>query len=407
MRFLFYSHDGLGLGHTRRHLAVARALTQANPDASVLLASGAEEVTRLGLAPRIDVLKLPGLRKVQNEQYASRWLDIPIADIRALRSDLLRTAVKTFRPDVVLVDKHPLGAKGEFRAALDELRETGGCAVLGLRDILDDPAAVRREWAAYRMQERIEEYFDLVLVYGERSVFDPITEYQFLPAVAERTRFCGYVVNHDTAEAQMDITWVPPGLKERTRPLVLATAGGGEDGFRLMETFLRACQGAPWNAIAVTGPMVPHQDLVVLQGLAAEAGVHLHPFVPHLPALFWSADALVCMGGYNTLVEAASTGLPIVCVPRTAPRAEQVIRARAFVELGLASMIAPAELDCDALRDAIRSALQRSRQRQLDNVHDALEFDGARTAARHLLELAGQRCFAGPTEFGRAPRPVS
>jgi len=23
-RFLFYSHDGLGLGHTRRHVAVAR-----------------------------------------------------------------------------------------------------------------------------------------------------------------------------------------------------------------------------------------------------------------------------------------------------------------------------------------------------------------------------------------------
>ena len=28
MRFLFYSHDGLGLGHTRRHLAIAKALTQ-------------------------------------------------------------------------------------------------------------------------------------------------------------------------------------------------------------------------------------------------------------------------------------------------------------------------------------------------------------------------------------------
>ena len=26
-RFLFYSHDGFGLGHTRRHLAVAHALT--------------------------------------------------------------------------------------------------------------------------------------------------------------------------------------------------------------------------------------------------------------------------------------------------------------------------------------------------------------------------------------------
>ena len=27
-RFLFYSHDGLGLGHTRRNLAIAAALTE-------------------------------------------------------------------------------------------------------------------------------------------------------------------------------------------------------------------------------------------------------------------------------------------------------------------------------------------------------------------------------------------
>src|SRR6266496_4151944 len=48
-RFLFYSHDGFGLGHTRRHLAVARALTELAPDSSVLLATGSDVVSRLGL----------------------------------------------------------------------------------------------------------------------------------------------------------------------------------------------------------------------------------------------------------------------------------------------------------------------------------------------------------------------
>jgi hypothetical protein len=40
MRFLFYSHDGYGLGHTCRNLAIARALTELAPRASVLLATG-------------------------------------------------------------------------------------------------------------------------------------------------------------------------------------------------------------------------------------------------------------------------------------------------------------------------------------------------------------------------------
>src|SRR5205814_1440502 len=131
MRFLFYSHDGLGLGHTRRHVAVASALSELAPEASILLASGADDVNRLGLPAHIEVLKLPGLRKVANDQYASRRLRIPTSEIRSLRAALLLTAVKSFRPSVVLVDKHPFGVSGELRGALSHLRRAGGRAVLG------------------------------------------------------------------------------------------------------------------------------------------------------------------------------------------------------------------------------------------------------------------------------------
>src|SRR5678815_2821364 len=68
-RFLLYSHDGFGLGHTRRHVAIAAALTKMAPGASVLLASGVDDVCRLGLPPSVEVLKLPGLRKVANGEY--------------------------------------------------------------------------------------------------------------------------------------------------------------------------------------------------------------------------------------------------------------------------------------------------------------------------------------------------
>src|SRR5205814_5673254 len=98
------------------------------------------------------------------------------------------------------VDRQPLGDKGELRAGLDALRAAGGRAVLGLRDILDEPANVLQEWSAGRVREQIGGLYDLVLVYGDRSVFDPVAEYQFPAFVAERTRFCGYVVNRDEAD---------------------------------------------------------------------------------------------------------------------------------------------------------------------------------------------------------------
>jgi len=63
MRFFFYSHDGMGLGHVRRHIAIAAALHEAAPEIQILLATSVDEVASLGLPPNVDTLKLPGLRK--------------------------------------------------------------------------------------------------------------------------------------------------------------------------------------------------------------------------------------------------------------------------------------------------------------------------------------------------------
>jgi predicted glycosyltransferase len=391
MRFLFYSHDGLGLGHTRRHVAVASALSELAPEASILLASGADDVNRLGLPAHIEVLKLPGLRKVANDQYASRRLRIPTSEIRALRAALLLTAVKAFHPSVVLVDKHPFGISGEFRAALDVLRRFGGRAVLGLRDILDERQTVLKEWAPHNLQKRIARYFDLVLVYGHRAIFDPIAQYDFPSALAARTRFCGYVVNQEKEDLNTDMYWSALNLQTRSRPVVLATAGGGEDGFLILERFLRAAAGAPWQGIAIAGPMTPKDEFNTLQRLAVTSRVALHSFVPSLSSLFWSVDALVCMGGYNTLAEAVSKGVPTVCIPRQTPRLEQLIRALSFERLGLVKTIQAENLTVETLRDAVSTAVGLSRHEMLDRANASLNFDGARQAANHLLALAAER----------------
>lgn len=405
MRFLFYSHDGLGLGHTRRHLAVAAALTELAPQASILLATGAEEVTQLGLGAHIEVLKLPGLRKTADGEYGSRRLHIPAAEIRALRSALLATAVKSFRPNVALVDKHPFGAKGEFRAGLKALRNLGGRAVLGLRDILDEPEHVLAEWRPYRMQKRIAEHYDQVLVYGDRAVFDPVSAYAFPPALAEKTRFCGYVVNREDSEGLANFQWPFPPRETRARPVVLATVGGGEDGYRTLEVFIRAAACAPWHAVAIAGPMTPANELKQLQELASECGVTLRTFVPHLSAMFGQLDALVCMGGYNTLVESVAVGLPTVCVPRVVPRTEQLIRAQAFAKLGLLQVCPPDQLNPSDLRDMIAAALQTSARELQPRAQAALNFDGAKRAAQCLLSLARLKPDNGRLQETFAPAP--
>ena len=394
-RFLFYSHDGLGLGHIRRNLAIARALTETTARASILLATSAERADALGLAENVGLLRLPALRKVTNGNYAARRLPMPAAAVSRLRSDLLVAAVSSFAPDVLLVDKHPLGANGELELALDALADVGGCAVVGLRDILDEPEAVAAEWASHRIPEVIAQRFERVLVYGDATVFDPIVGYEIPGEVVAKTRFCGYVSTPERADhgALQALRGFPFGA--RSRPLVLATAGGGEDGVELLDAFVDAMAGTGWDAIVVAGPQATDRAVTGIRRRALASGIAFRSFVPQLAGWFGGVDALVCMGGYNTLTEAVSRGTPTVCIPRVRPRREQLMRAEAFERLGLLQTLHPDFLSPAALRQAVESALSRSRYELATRAHQALDFEGAQRASRNLLELAHEPVAAG------------
>jgi len=301
---------------------------------------------------------------------------------------MLLAAVKSFAPAVALVDKHPFGAGGEFRDGLRVLKELGGKAVLGLRDILDEPARVLEEWRPYHMQQRIADFYDAILVYGHRAVFDPLAAYEFPESVESRTHFCGYVANLENPEDVDEVNGTIPPREHRTRPLVLATAGGGEDGYVLLENFIRAAAAAPWQGLVVAGPMTPDGQRNALKRLAAEHRVAFRTFVQHLSGLFGSVDALVCMGGYNTVGEAVSKGVPVVCVPRVEPRSEQWLRATAFERLGLLRVVQPDALSAASLRGAVGTALSQPHDRLLERVREHLSFGGARQAAGRLRTLA-------------------
>jgi predicted glycosyltransferase len=387
-RFLLYSHDALGLGHVRRNVVIAGALVERCPDASVLLVTGVDHVDDLGVPDGVDVMRLPSLRKVGNGSYTPRRLTIPGPDLTALRSGILAAAVESFRPSVLLVDKHPLGVGGELRTALRRLREGGGRAVLGLRDILDEPAAVRAEWTPEQTRLVLEHY-PRVLVYGSESVFDTLRASALPPELQPYARYCGYVTT--PVPRRRALATSVPGAGERgSRPLVIGTTGGGEDGLRVLESFVDASLGAPWHAIAVAGPQLSRRENASLGKRAEQAGVMLRTFVPELQSWLGAADAVVCMGGYNTISEVLARGTPSVCVPRTVPRREQLIRARAFRALGLLQVVEPDRLDGATLRTEIEIALTRSRPALARAAHKALRFDGAETSAELLLEEAAK-----------------
>jgi predicted glycosyltransferase len=358
-RFLLYSHDGLGLGHVRRNLAIASALTEIAHDAAILVLTAASDAQRLKVPPRVNVVKLPGPHR---------------ADQRVLAA-----AVEIFRPEVVLVDHDPFGPGGELGPALELVRASGGQAVLGLPDVLDDPTAVDLEWRNRGLFDRIPEYFSRVLVYGQPDLLDPVREYGFPEPLARITSYCGYVVSPADKFGVV--------LPYAARPRVLATAGDGDEGFALLDAFVTAAAGSSWQGTVVVGSHSPRDRRALLRTRAAEAGVIYRRFVPGLPSEFGSLHALVCNGGYSTLAEAAADGVPTVCVPRAEPSKDQLIRSRAFESRGLLRVLERDELDPDVLRSEVDEAVAEGRR----TGGAGLDLGGDRRVAHHLYEVALQR----------------
>jgi predicted glycosyltransferase len=367
-RFLFVSHDGFGLGHARRNVVIAREVLAADPDARVVLLTGvARRVGWLVGGEHVRVVRVPPLLKGADGAYRNGTM--PFVEAVARRGQALVDEVRRERPDVVVVDRHPFGTAGELREGLELASQTGAALVLGLRDVLDEPNVVAQELEG-RGWHGVAELYDRVFVYGAPLLVDHAAEYG-LPVAPE---YCGWVVARPTRPAT------------RQRRLLAVAAGGGGDGAPVFRLGSRLVELRPaWRGVVAAGPYA-----VRSAGLAPDAGggrLRVLDRVPSCAALFSRAEAVLCMAGYNSTLEALAAGRRPILVPRRSPRREQAIRAWRLAALGLADVV-----DEGAAAEEVNWLLDRDREATAAQLHAAgISLDGARRAAELVVELAAER----------------
>ncbi len=346
-RVALYSHDTMGIGHMRRNLLIAQALVHGPQPVSILLVAGAREVGAFGLPPGVDCLTLPSLFKDDKGQYQSRHLDISLSELISLRGKSIRAALEAFAPDLLIVDKVPQGALGELGPALEYLRKDGlSRCVLGLRDILDDPQSVSREWIEADNEVAIRRYYDAIWIYGDASVFDPASEYAFSSDVAAKVRFTGYLHQPERTHVAEINGATRTACLEGVERLVLCLVGGGQDGALLAETFARAKFPLGTTGVILTGPFMPAEAQARLRQRALEnPQLRVVGFVTDADLLLSRAERVVAMGGYNTVCEILNSGKPALIVPRVKPRLEQWIRAQRLQALGFLDVTHPDALN--------------------------------------------------------------
>jgi predicted glycosyltransferase len=292
-RVLIYSHDSFGLGHVSRCRTIANALVEADESVSVLILSGSPMIGSYEFHSGIDFVRVPGVVKQLSGEYDSANLRVGVEHTMEMRTRIIRDTADIFRPDLFIVDKEPLGLRGEVGPALRLLKDRGTPLVLGLRDVMDDPAALAQEWERKNVVPALRDLYDEIWIYGLPQINKPLTGIDVPPSVRHKTVYTGYL--HRELPHHADI---PHEIEEIDGPFIQRAAG------------------------------------------------------------------VVAMGGYNTFCEILSFDKRAIIVPRTKPRLEQFIRARAARNIGLIEML---DADGEKGRDphAMATALRQLPQQGL------------------------------------------
>jgi len=347
-RILMYSHDTFGLGHLRRCRTIAHALVEDYRGLNVLIISGSPIAGAFDYRARVDFVKIPSVIKLRNGEYTSLEKHIDLQDTLTMRQSIIRSTAETFRPDIFIVDKEPLGLRGEIEDTLSYLKTRGTTLVLGLREVMDAPHLLEAEWKRADVMRKIGMFYDSIWVYGPPDFYDPLTGLDVPQSVCSKMDFVGFLQRK-----------VPDPQAPDHRPegeYLLVTTGGGGDGADLIHDVIHAYQSDPalkHRALIVLGPYMPAKKRRKLMRKSEPISqIRMIEFDNRMEDLIAGASGVVAMGGYNTYCEILSFDKPALIVPRVAPRQEQLIRAKRATELGLLDMLLPEQAEDPAIMAA-------------------------------------------------------
>jgi len=380
-KIFFYVQHLLGIGHQRRGATLTRAMQDAGLD--VTYVSGGHAIPNLELAGA-KFVQLPPVRAV--DLYFKELVDDndrPIDDAwREYRREALMAAYQACNPDMIILELYPFGRRQmrfELLPLLDAARSRAQPPVVvsSVRDILVEPPKPER---LVEMLERIETYFDHVMVHGDEALVPFERTFPHAADIADKISYTGYVVDQ-RAEAG--------GSNGLGHDEVLVSAGGGAVGDKLLRTAMAAralpsLSGATWRVLV--GTKVPETEFLALAEIA-DPGIIVERARGDFPSLLMNCALSISQGGYNTVMESLHAGCAALIVPYAGGlESEQTLRAELLADRGLINVLVEAELSPDNLAASIETAILNHGQRKAITI----KTDGAAETARLVTKWVGK-----------------
>lgn len=375
---LLYAHDGRGLGHASRSVAIGMAIRRLYPHLRVCLVTGCRQAGELIGNAELDWIKLPAY-DTEVIDGRSRGIDGPAGfddkELGRFRAEQIRQIVQLYRPRLVLSDHSPHGKHKELLPALQNEGPDKPQWILGMRGVVGSIAQTRSDTAI----DLFKSLYDKLLWYGDSSVlgtdYGEVLGRHFDTEVEE----CGYV----SRLAEQEYIVQPAGYRQYACTVSIPWFSKGSESFsqNLVE------------AVSMLGPDIGRFRFFVggdgfqsvrrrLQGLEfCSAELFGDQYIYSICA----SRSAVIFGGYNSLVDVLTTGIPALVVKRDMVDREQQDHLGVLHGRMKSRLIPVDENACsvELLHRCLRDILEISP----DPFKNPVNIGGAEAAARILYDM--------------------
>jgi predicted glycosyltransferase len=349
-RIFFYVQHLLGIGHLIRASRIARAL--ASGGFEVAMAAGGPPVEGFP-GSGISLIALPPIKAAAGFAGLQDMAGNPVGDaIKTQRRDLLLAALRENRPDILIIEAFPFGRR-QMRFELLPLIEAAyrmrprPLITSSVRDILQEH---RKPQRVQETADLIGEYFDLVLVHGDRNFVKFEETFPLAHEISNKLAYTGLVAGPSPQ----------PPMEQFD---IVASAGGGAAGQNLFRYAVEVAGrfGEQLRWCVTSGPNMPLADLQMLTE-KAPPNLVLSAFRKDFANLLSAARLSISQAGYNTVCDLLQANCRALLIPFAAGgESEQTIRARRLEALNLAKVLPEQELSANSLSEAVTAGLETLR----------------------------------------------
>jgi predicted glycosyltransferase len=374
---LIYAHDGRGLGHASRGIAIGAAVRRLSSELKVLFMSGCKQTAPLIGPVPLDWIKLPSYEKVVvNGTPKGRvgHTNLKNSYLVESRTRLIKSIIEEYRPRHVLVDHEAQGKRSELIPSIELIKDTKW--ILGLRGIIGQVADVWSELAATIFKK----YYSALFWYGDESILGREALTAIESHFGLKPVITGYVSRLKEMRHWVDTSFVS---RDKKYAGTVAISWGSEASMPVLNSLYYALSKigdryGEWQLFMNRGQKIFHDlPFCTIQDLSPR----------YLYTLSNSKTAMI-YGGYNSITDILSVNIPAVILLRGVDDREQEEHVKKLATLTTTSMIVMREdeVEPDRLNRALTEQLHASKPE-----NSGINIDGAETAAKKLIEYISEQ----------------